>query len=155
MSLVPRITERLLEALCPPSPFRDGVIGDLAEEFGRRTYADGPLAARRWYYGQAIASAPHLVAYWTTRASFGSWIGIIALGVGAMISARAITMALQIIVIMSLGVVPDSTGIVMAAWRDAREIYPLLTRAIIETPWLIGVAAGYLIARRFRDAPIA
>ena len=46
MSFAPRLSERLLEALCAPSEFRDGVLGDLAEEYLRRKYTDGPLAAR-------------------------------------------------------------------------------------------------------------
>jgi hypothetical protein len=60
----PRGVERLLEGLSANAAFRDAILGDLAEEFGRRVDRDGVFAARRWYYRESIRTAPHLVHDW-------------------------------------------------------------------------------------------
>lgn len=155
MSFAPRICERLLEALCPPSQFRDGILGDLSEEYVRRKSVDGPAAARSWYYRQALASGPHLVVHWACRVTFGAWIGILAFGLVAMAAVPVAILAVQTAAVMSLGVVPDSIGIVHVAWRDAREAYPLMTQLVLGVPWLVALLAGHLIGRRHRDAPLA
>lgn len=67
MMTQPPTAERLLEGLAPATPFRDAIIGDLAEQF--RQYADerGSAAARRWYYREAVRVAPHLLFAWLRR----------------------------------------------------------------------------------------
>lgn len=155
MGFAPRVCERLLEALCPPSDFRDSVLGDLSEEYCRRRSSRGRLAARSWYYAQALASAPHLVGHWASRVTFGAWIGITALGLGAMAASRVAILAVQTAAVISIGVVPDSLGIVYVAWRDAREMYPHITQLISYVPWLVAALAGYLIGRRHHEASVA
>jgi hypothetical protein len=58
---VPSTPERLLEGLGAEADFRDALLGDLAEEYAIRLAYDGPAAARRWYRGEALRVAPHLL----------------------------------------------------------------------------------------------
>ena len=63
--IAPPVTiERVLEALSARTDFRDGVLGDLAEEFELRADRDGEAVARRWYAAEALRAAPHLVGDW-------------------------------------------------------------------------------------------
>ena len=62
MTTRPLIVERLLEGLSPATPFRDAIIGDLAEEFRQRAESDGPGSARAWYYREAVRLVPHLLS---------------------------------------------------------------------------------------------
>jgi predicted permease len=56
----PRTWERLLGWLMPAAQ-RDAVLGDAAEEFGRRAGRDGVADARRWYRRQVVRSVPSAV----------------------------------------------------------------------------------------------
>jgi len=60
----PRTAEAILEGLSAKSDFRDGILGDLAEEFSERAERDGMDAARRWYYRESFRAAPHLLLDW-------------------------------------------------------------------------------------------
>jgi hypothetical protein len=57
---------RLLGPLVPPA-YREALLGDLAEEAAQVARRDGGDAARRWMRGQALRSAPPLVANLFTR----------------------------------------------------------------------------------------
>jgi len=57
----PRLAERLLAACLPPGYRRDGVLGDLHEEFLRTAEERGTGAARRWYRRQALSVGPQQV----------------------------------------------------------------------------------------------
>lgn len=52
--------ERALQALGVDPIFAEAVLGDLSEEYAERAACD-VNAARRWYVGQALRSAPHLI----------------------------------------------------------------------------------------------
>src|SRR5262245_12335232 len=56
----PRIAARLLGVVIRRPEVRDGVVGDLAEEFAAYLRRHGPAAARRWYWRQALALCVHL-----------------------------------------------------------------------------------------------
>lgn len=60
----PLTVERLLEGLSAKTDFRDGIIGDLAEEYAKRAESEGIAAARRWYYRESLRAAPHLLLHW-------------------------------------------------------------------------------------------
>jgi hypothetical protein len=60
----PATIERVLEALSAKTDFRDGIIGDLAEEFDDRATREGDAAARRWYLAESLRAAPHLLGDW-------------------------------------------------------------------------------------------
>jgi predicted permease len=51
---VPRVARRLVERALP-ADVREGIAGDLEEEFAARVAATGPARARRWYWRHAIA----------------------------------------------------------------------------------------------------
>ena len=51
----PRLITALVARLLPETE-RDGLLGDLEEEFHRLAAREGPAAARRWYRRQALAS---------------------------------------------------------------------------------------------------
>jgi hypothetical protein len=53
--------ERLLQAIGGEARLTDSVLGDLAEEYARRSESDGVRAARLWYAREALRSAPHLI----------------------------------------------------------------------------------------------
>jgi hypothetical protein len=57
----PPAAESLLESLGADSAFAEDVLGDLAEEYALRAAGDGVAAARWWYVGEALRSAPHLI----------------------------------------------------------------------------------------------
>jgi hypothetical protein len=61
MTQPPRLAERLLGGLSGRTAFSEGVFGDLSEEFARRALRDGGGPARRWYYREALRSAPHIL----------------------------------------------------------------------------------------------
>jgi hypothetical protein len=63
----PRWAERLLETTGADPEFRDGIIGDMNEEFMIRASYDGPHAARRWYAREALRTLPHLLRDWKSR----------------------------------------------------------------------------------------
>lgn len=56
----PKLAERLLRASAPPAD-RRFLADDLREEFTARASREGPAAVRRWYWRQALQSAPPLV----------------------------------------------------------------------------------------------
>jgi hypothetical protein len=60
----PATIERVLEALGAREDFRDGILGDLAEEFELRAERESESAARRWYFREALRAAPYLLADW-------------------------------------------------------------------------------------------
>jgi putative ABC transport system permease protein len=59
----PRLPFTVLHALLPRAE-RDELIAELEAEFAHRAVADGPVAARKWAWRQAIHSTPALVR-WT------------------------------------------------------------------------------------------
>jgi len=68
---VPKRTEALLQSLGADPELADDILGDLAEEFAVRRQWDGTTAARRWYYREALRTAPHLLRDWRRRFRFG------------------------------------------------------------------------------------
>jgi len=66
-SAPPQRIEALLQSLGADPDFADDVLGDLAEEFSLRCRWDGAPAARRWYYREALRTAPHLLRDWRRR----------------------------------------------------------------------------------------
>lgn len=79
------LSERLLQALGAHPSFAESVLGDLAEERARVAEEAGEAAARWWYLGEGMRSAPHLL--WNAlrhggvrgRARAGAVLGVLAL----------------------------------------------------------------------------
>src|SRR4051812_28744811 len=96
MPAAPRHVEALLQSLGADREFTDDVLGDLAEEFYVRCRWDGVTAARRWYYGQALRTAPHLLRDWgrrlqmrdTAPLAWGFLAGLVTKAVLGFLAAR-------------------------------------------------------------------
>jgi hypothetical protein len=114
----PRWIETLLRSLGAQPGYRDAVLGDLTEEFVIRVEEQGVRTARRWYRREALRTAPHLLANWarTLTPRAGLRLGVATIVAG--IVHRLVAIAIPVVTVMSLGVKPDSAGIVAAAWRD-------------------------------------
>lgn len=59
MTTPPRAAERLLALTVRDPEWRDGILGDLAEEFQVVRQRRGGAAARRWYWAQALGLTAH------------------------------------------------------------------------------------------------
>src|SRR5688500_4444301 len=68
---LPGLPGRLLGALLPLAE-REEVLADLGVEYGERAAASGEAAARRWGWGQLLASAPALLrrSWWRGMTGF-------------------------------------------------------------------------------------
>ena len=68
---LPGLPGRLLGALLPLAE-REEVLADLGAEYGERAAASGEAAARRWVWGQLLASAPALLrrSWWRGMTGF-------------------------------------------------------------------------------------
>jgi hypothetical protein len=156
----PRTAELLLEALGARTDVRDAVLGDLAEEFALRAERDGIRRARRWYYREAVRTAPHLLRDWsrglTARDAYHlagvvltSYVFMTMLGVLFVNLARGVMMAfgrppgapllvspsdaLLAAIGLPLGAVAATTGGYIAAWLHDRA--PLISALALGVTW--------------------
>ena len=163
----PRTVERLLEGLSANIAFRDGVLGDLAEEFALRAEREGAAAARRWYYRESIRTAPHLIRNWarSLRTSevahlanvvLAAYVLTTLVGVFVAMVAGSIMIALGIsspilipstggrlapVVGLTLGTSAALLGGYIAAWLD--NITPLVSAFVLGVIWS---SAGTLVS---------
>jgi hypothetical protein len=167
----PLTVERLLEALGPRTDFRDGVLGDIAEEFALRAERDGSVAARRWYYREAIRTTPHLLRDWArclhardvehlVSAIIASFVLLLVLEVILLRTAFILLAALGVAPALlppSLGVLYVTavelalvgmsaiTGGFIAAWIGRRT--PLVSALAFGVVWLCAVVAGCAVVQ--------
>jgi len=145
----PLTAERLLEGLSAKTDFRDGILGDLAEEYAERVASDGDEAARRWYHREAVRAAPHLLLDWgrslrprevrrLVNVLFASYFLVTVL-VGFLM------MLLQI-AFQSLGV---PTGFLVLVPRPAIPVIGLALGAVT------ALLAGYFAASLDKKTPLA
>ncbi len=59
MPAPPRLAERLLSLAIRDTSWRDGIVGDLSEEFSIMSKDLGESQARRWYWREALSVAAH------------------------------------------------------------------------------------------------
>jgi hypothetical protein len=155
MIAAPRIPQGFLESLCPRSAFRDAVLGDLAEEFAFRAERDGLSPAKRWYYRESVRATPYLLRDWlrSVRAvdavSIAVW-SLVTFGIGDML--RLSLMAAG--VVAAWDTVPDSIGVLYAAWRDVVLDRPTVAAVMQALGWIAPVAGGYLTAWANPRAPL-
>lgn len=77
MNRQPPVAEVFLAGLITDSESQDAILGDLHEEWNVRTTRDGSMAARFWYWGQAVQTIPHLLWAWCRTATL-SEVGMTA-----------------------------------------------------------------------------
>ena len=147
----PRV-EALLTALAADAPYRDALLGDLAEEFGTRVDAQGVAEARRWYRRQALRTAPHLLRQWGMR--LGP-IDVARLAVWTLLteaSMQLFWLMVRAAIVASFGVVPDSVGIVNAAWRSLLSSGAVSGSVVYPAAAIASLLAGFALARVERRA---
>jgi hypothetical protein len=117
------------------------VLGDLAEAWADCANSNGVREANRWYWRQAIMTAPYLLlACWRDTRSGG------ALGMAKPVGAGFVAMA----VLSSFG-----DGLFEAVFRSAPEklsIAAIVTRFVIGAA--IGLGSGATSARVSRTIPL-
>ena len=155
MIAAPRIPQGFLESLCPRSPFRDAVLGDLAEEFTLRAERDGLSSARRWYYRESVRATPYLLRDWLRSARAVDIASIVAWTLGTFLIGDVLRVLLEAAVVASWGTVPDSLGILNAAWRDVMQDRPTTAAVVRVLGWIAPVAGGYVTAWANPRAPLA
>ncbi|HEY4306594.1 MAG TPA: hypothetical protein VGM82_19120 [Gemmatimonadaceae bacterium] len=152
---LPRI-EALLSALAADAPYRDAILGDLAEEFAIRVEEQGEREARRWYRRQALRTAPHLLRLWARRLCSFDIAQLVAFTLLAQVAGGVINMAVRAAIVMSYGVSIDDAQVVNIAWRDLTEWSALPTRLISLSVAAVSLfGAGYVLSRLERRAPLA
>ena len=60
----PLTAETMLRSLGARASFSEPMLGDLAEGFALRVQRDGAVAARLWYFREAVRAVPHLLGDW-------------------------------------------------------------------------------------------
>ena len=154
-SLAPRRAERLLEALGPASEFRDGVIGDLAEEFAIRCRWDGEATARRWYYRECVRVAPYLLRDWWRELRRPDVTHLAAV----LVTSSAVTLSFEWCFQRAVRFV---AGTVFSDWKTMLDIWASAPLGAVVfgasmALWTFGdgMLAGYIAARLSRRAPLA
>lgn len=168
MTAPPRTAELVLESLGASAQFRDPLLGDLAEGFAHRVEREGVGPARRWYYREALRTAPHMLreglGQLHTRdvrhiagVVFAAYCLVLMLGFLASMVAGAILATWDIAPTRfarhddpffylgyALGFALTMLGGVIAAWLDERT--PLLSALALGTMWAgLGIASMALV----------
>jgi hypothetical protein len=117
-------SERVLLGLGAHPAFADAVLGDLAEERGRREAVDGPVAAQCWYVREAFRSAPHLLCNALRHGGAGGRARAVAVLAGAALVPVAVATALLLRdgppARLVLGVGSGTNGIIVNSVRPVR-----------------------------------
>jgi len=141
MTTPPHAAERLLDATGATAPFREALLGDLAEEFACRVAQEGEGAARRWYWWEALRAIPHLLR---------DAVRTVDVRLALNLAAGALTA--YIVTLMLVGTAAALVRGVMAGLEVQGDLSPIVHH------WLLGCAAalmmGYIAAWLDRDAPL-
>jgi hypothetical protein len=151
----PRRIEALLHALGVDAPYRDAILGDLAEEFAIRVEEQSVDEARRWYRRQAARTAPHLLRQWARRLSGFDVAQIIAFTFIYLFVNMLVRLGIQTGVVLWFGVRPDHVYVIGYAWHDL-----VIAGAPEVTLGYLAAAAGsvfvgYVLSRLEPRAPLA
>jgi len=150
----PRV-EALLAALAADAPYRDAILGDLAEEFAIRVEEQGVVEARRWYRLQALRTAPHVLRQWARRLRSFDIAQLIAFTMIGNVAIGLVGRAIRTAIVMSFGVAVDNSALVDIAWRDLVEAQAVHANLAYFGGAASSVLFGYVLARLQRRAPLA
>jgi hypothetical protein len=145
----PLTAERLLEGLSTKTDFRDGILGDLAEEFAERAEIDGVATARRWYYREAFRAMPHLLLDWARSLRLRD---VRRLANVLFASYFLVTMLVGLLLMMTRGAL-DSLGITPDFLVVAPR--PVLPAVGLTLGAASAVLAGYVAASLDKKTPLA
>lgn len=148
---VPRWVERLLQSLGADPVFAEDVLGDLAEEFEVRGRWDGARAARRWYYREAVRTAPHLLRDWRRRFRLREAVPLTwALLAGFASSAALGALFARLTVVI--------TGVPLSTWlhhvQTTGDVIPWLTAMVVAGRTIPSVIAGFVAGSVGRRAAL-
>lgn len=138
----PRIAESLLRGFIADPDLEDAILGDLAEGWGERAERAGGPSARSWYWGQVLRSAPHLLREWWLQQSPAQAVRILG------------RVALVLLVAMPLAAA-TTAGLLIVAGGAPGSSAPDVTRAMIIAGGAWAGIAGFVVAQRAADAPMA
>ena len=142
----PRFAEAVLESFGADEAFSDAVLGDLSQEFALRVDRYGERAARMWYHRQALATAPHLLRRWWSKARFADFRRLVNVLGLAYVLTMMIELGVSFVVVAFIS--PLIEGPTIFA-RPAGQI-PLVLAASLLGP----MCAGYLAAGFERERPM-
>ena len=149
MTPPPRLAEAVLESLGAQPEFRDDVLGDLAEELAIRAEWDGERAARRWYYGEALRVAPHLLRNWAGTLRLRDVTRLLSVA----LTSHVLVATIMLTVIAVVRSVAGHANVLSALqWLAQREGLPLAVNLAVGT--LVGIGAGYIAGWLHRRAPV-
>lgn len=154
MTTPPARIETLLSALAADAPYRDAILGDLAEEFTIRVEEQGTRQARRWYRRQALRSAPHLLRGWAMRLGIADVMRIVGWTFVSEATMQLVWLGIRAVIVASFGVVPDSVTIVNVAWRSLLMSEAVSGNAVYLAAAVSSMLVGYGIAHMHRRAPL-
>jgi hypothetical protein len=149
----PRSIECWLEALGAEPGFRDGVLGDLAEEFASRVERHGEASASSWYRREALRVAPHLLWNWVRRLRVR---GVVQL-VGVLVSSYVTLLMLGLLVggigygVLRILGLPTEYHL---PWGNATAASALLAASLVFGA-LITALSGYIASLLGNEAPLA
>ena len=147
----PRRVEALLQSLGADPEFADDVLGDLAEEFEVRCRWDGALAARRWYYREAVRTAPHLLRDWRRRFRLRdtaplTWALLAGFAMESTVSAMFVRLTFLV------------TGVPINAWlhhvQTTGDVIPWLTAMMVVRVTIPPMTAGFVAGTIGRRAAL-
>jgi len=145
----PLTVERVLEGLSAKSDFRDGILGDLAEEFAERAESEGEAAAKRWYYREAVGVAPHLFYAWVRSLRFREVRRLVNVIFGSYFLVVVLVTVLQAMIrgtLETLGVTVDYLA------RSSSGDSPSYSLALVAP---IALMYGYCAASLDKKTPLA
>lgn len=149
----PRRVEALLESLGADHDFTSEVLGDLAEEFALRVRWDGRAAARRWYYREALRTAPYLLADWARNFAGRDASSVVR----AVVAGTVAGLGLDVFIKSSMmWLTFHVTGITFNAyWNHWMGLGSLIPYAIyLGWTMVVGLGSGFAAGVAGRRAPI-
>jgi len=153
---VPRHAEALLQSLGADRDFVDDVLGDLAEEYLLRVRWDGAGSARRWYYAQALRTAPYLLRDWCRRLGPRDASSLVVPILWALLAGFA-TDATMVALLPRLTFF--ATGIPLNAyinhWKSTGDMMPWVFVALASRQTIPAGTAGWVAGLIGKRAPLA
>lgn len=167
----PATIERVLEALSAQTDFRDGILGDLAEEFEDRAVREGEAAARRWYLAESLRAAPHLLGDWARGLRKPEFMHLANVVFASFVFAETLLFFFELSLVSLLNLVgvtpvmltPSTVGPLapalglsfiaigalmggcIAAWLDDKA--PLVSAIVLGALWTCVIIIGAVVGR--------
>jgi hypothetical protein len=141
MTAPPRVTESILASLGAAAEYRDAVLGDLAEEFASCAQRAGAWQARRWYYREALRTAPHLIgSYRRAIDARESWWLF-----GTAVAGLLLSMVVMWLVVAVVSTAVTKLGLVAPRTILAHSVTAAFALTLISVAALASIG-GYLAA---------